>query len=131
MSVIQNLLSDKALVEKLMVENRLARDDDRILIFDYLTKCLKVELNPMDEYLIKHGKAFESLTRARRTIQNKERKLQATEEVKMKRMKREIEIRVAQSRKVIGYEPLTNSMRLVYSGEPIPINFISKLKQEY
>lgn len=125
MNVIKSILSDKALVADLMLQNPDARDDDRILIFDYLTKYLKIDIDPIDEHLIKTGKAFESLTRARRIIQNKDGKLEATQPVRLKRMKREIDMHEALSPRVVGYEQLQNSVRIIYFGDPIPEkNFI-------
>lgn len=93
MSITRLVESDKKLVTRLMLENPQARDDDRVLIYDYLTKILQIKFTFFDEYKIKHERAFESLTRARRIVQNDEGQLSSSPEVKQKRLKREVQLR--------------------------------------
>ena len=100
--------SAKQTVFNLLAENPAGRDDDRILIVDYLTKILHIELTMFDIKTIQEGSSFEWLTRARRIIQNNNKQLTASEPVKDKRAKHEVRIREAAITRTM-YVPITNN----------------------
>lgn len=93
-------LPAKQLTETLLTRNPLARDDDRIFLIEYLS-FLGIELNMFDINAIKNGYAWESLTRERRTIQNTEKRLQATLDTQKKRKAREVSMRIEKAPKTI------------------------------
>lgn len=86
-------------VEKILRENEWARNDDDLLIYAYLKDMFGDNMPSVrDIFLHKHDlgiPAFESITRARRKIQEDHEELRATEKVQ--------DIRYNKQKEVISY----------------------------
>jgi hypothetical protein len=83
-------------VEKILRENTWARNDDDILIYEYLKEMFGDNMPGVRDIFL-HKKelgipAFESITRARRKIQEDHEELRATEKVQDIRYNRQKEV---------------------------------------
>ncbi|MGA2130658.1 MAG: hypothetical protein ABSG05_03555 [Candidatus Pacearchaeota archaeon] len=83
-------------VEEVLEENEKARDDDFLLCVHVYLKlgfAHRIPLGIVIHYdKIEFAPAFETITRCRRLIQNREKRLRATPETELRRLNREIEL---------------------------------------